>query len=71
MWFKRQLIRAGVPRKSIMIEGYVPEVAMELEVSRLRQIRDRRVEVWVKPTNQFEVNHRQPEASLVAHQSRL
>ncbi|WP_419535370.1 substrate-binding domain-containing protein [Endozoicomonas sp.] len=68
---KRQLIRAGVPRKSIMIEGYVPEVAMELEVSRLRQIRDRRVEVWVKPTIQFEVNHRQPEASLVAHQNRL
>ena len=68
---KRQLIRAGVPRKSIVIEGFVPKVDRELEVSKLRQIRDRRVEVWVKQRVQVEMVTGQPEGSPAANQFRL
>ncbi len=68
---KRQLIRAGAPRKSIVIEGFVPKVDRELAVSKLRQIRDRRVEVWVKQGTQVEILARQPEGSPAANQFRL
>ncbi|WP_067522324.1 phosphate ABC transporter substrate-binding/OmpA family protein [Endozoicomonas ascidiicola] len=47
---RRHLVRAGVPRRSIELLGYVPVVDKNLEVSQLREIRDRRVEVWLVVT---------------------